>query len=521
MKAVIYARYSSDNQREESIEGQLRECKEYAERNGMTVLTTYVDRALSAKTDHRPDFQRMIKDSGKGLFDVVLVWKLDRFARNRYDSAHYKSVLRKNGVKVVSAKEAIAEDSTGILLESLLEGYAEFYSAELAEKVIRGLTDNALKTKYNGGGVPIGYIIDKEQHFQLDPAAAPLVLEAFTLYDEGATMKELVGYLYQKGFCDRSGKPLKLDVIARLLKNRRYIGEYRYRDIVQDGAIPAIVPQDLFDRVQERMAKNKKAPARKKAKEEEYLLTTKLFCGYCGAPMVGESGTSRANTVHRYYKCATAKKKKGCHKKSVRKDWIEDMVVNETMKMVFDDTSMEDLADTLMDFHRREDTSLPLLKRQLEETAKGIDNLLNAIQQGILTTSTKTRLEELEETKAQLEVSILRAELDEPPIDREQFLFWLHRFRALDISKPEHRKRLIDSFVNAIYLFDDKLVLTFNYKDGTKTVTLDDVKAACGNDSAEVNFGSDLEVGSAPKVELLRCTRGSAFVFLVPPVGKQ
>ena len=300
MKGVIYARYSSDNQREESIEGQLRECKEYAERNGITVLSSYIDRALSAKTDHRPDFQRMIKDSGKGLFDVVIVWKLDRFARNRYDSAHYKSVLRKNGVKVVSAKEAIAEDSTGILLESLLEGYAEFYSAELSEKVIRGLTDNALKTKYNGGGVPIGYIIDKEQRFQLDPATAPLVLDAFTLYDKGATMKELTDYLYKKGLCDRNNHPLKIDVVARLLKNRRYIGEYRYREIVQDGAIPAIVPVELFDRVQERMVKNKKAPARKKAKAEEYLLTTKLFCGYCGAPMVGESGTSHTNTVHRY-----------------------------------------------------------------------------------------------------------------------------------------------------------------------------------------------------------------------------
>lgn len=334
MKAVIYARYSSDSQREESIEGQLRECQEYAERNGITILGTYIDRAMSAKTDHRPDFQRMIKDSGKGLFDVVIVWKLDRFARNRYDSAHYKSVLRKNGVKVVSAKEAIAEDSTGILLESLLEGYAEFYSAELSEKVIRGMTDNALKTKYNGGGVPIGYVIDQEQHYQLDPVTAPVVREAFDRYDKGATMKELTDYLFEKGLRSKSGNRLKIDVVARMLKNRRYIGEYSYRDILKEGAIPAIVSQDVFDRVQERMAKNKKAPARKKAKAEEYLLTTKLFCGYCGAPMVGESGTSRTNTVHRYYKCVTAKKKQGCHKKTVKKDWIEDLIVTETMKVV-------------------------------------------------------------------------------------------------------------------------------------------------------------------------------------------
>lgn len=162
MKAVIYARYSSDNQREESIEGQLRECKEYAEKNNITILSNYIDRAFSAKTDNRSSFQNMIKDSAKGLFDIVFVWKLDCFARNRYDSAHYKGILRKNGVKVISVTEVIAEDSTGILLESLLEGYAEFYSAELSEKIIRGRTENALKCKFNGGTILIGYKIDIE-----------------------------------------------------------------------------------------------------------------------------------------------------------------------------------------------------------------------------------------------------------------------------------------------------------------------------------------------------------------------
>lgn len=136
MTGVIYARYSSDNQREESIEGQLRECKEFAEKNDIAILGTYIDRALSAKTDNRPDFQRMIKDSDKNMFDVVLVWKLDRFARNRYDSAHYKSILKRNGVNVVSATEIISQGAEGILLESLLEGYAEYYSAELSEKVL-------------------------------------------------------------------------------------------------------------------------------------------------------------------------------------------------------------------------------------------------------------------------------------------------------------------------------------------------------------------------------------------------
>ena len=119
MTAVIYARYSSDNQREESIEGQIRECTAYAEKNGITVIKHYIDRAFSAKTDNRPEFQQMIKDSGKKLFDVVLVWKFDRFARNRFDSANYKMILKKNGVHLISVMEPIAEGSQGILVETL------------------------------------------------------------------------------------------------------------------------------------------------------------------------------------------------------------------------------------------------------------------------------------------------------------------------------------------------------------------------------------------------------------------
>lgn len=478
MKAVIYARYSSDNQREESIEGQLRECKEYAERNGITVLSTYIDRALSAKTDNRPNFQRMIKDSAKGLFDIVLVWKLDRFARNRYDSAHYKSILKKNGVKVVSAKEAIAEDSTGILLESLLEGYAEFYSAELSEKVIRGLTENALKCKYNGGGLPIGYTIDSEQNFQIDPLTAPLVLECFLKYDRGATIKQLVDFLNSKGVKTYRNKPLRIDCVKRMLKNRRYIGEYKYRDTVIPGGVPAIVPQGLFDRVGQRMDKNKKAPARKKAKEDLYLLTTKLFCGNCGAFMCGESGTSRNLTVHQYYKCVTAKYKKACPKKTVKKDWIENLVIDNIVKLLFDDILMYEITDNIMILQKRENTALPLLKQQLAEVTKGIENIVNAIQQGIFTSSTKQRLDELEEQKNQIEVEILQAEMQKPFLTKEQVLFWLHRFRELDVTNPDHRQRLVDSFVNAIYLYDDKIVMMFNYKEGTKALNLADIECS-------------------------------------------
>lgn len=223
MKAVIYARYSSDNQREESIEGQIRECTAFAEKNGMTVLRHYIDRAFSAKTDNRPEFQRMIKDSKEKLFDVVLVWKLDRFARNRYDSTQYKTILKRNGVRVVSANEAISETAEGILMESVLEGYAEYFSADLAEKVNRGMTENALKCKFNGGNPTVGYIIDGDQYFQIDPVKATFVLDAFKMYDEGSTMSQIRDYLNEHNVTNNRGGKHTINSIAKMLKNRRYI----------------------------------------------------------------------------------------------------------------------------------------------------------------------------------------------------------------------------------------------------------------------------------------------------------
>ena len=429
MKAVIYARYSSDNQREESIEGQLRECTAYCVKNDITILRTYIDRALSAKTDNRPDFQRMVKDSAKGLFDVVIVWTLDRFARNRYDSAHYKAQLRKYGVKVLSATENISEGPEGIILESMLEGMAEYYSAELSEKVIRGHTENALKCKYNGGTPTFGYVIDKDMQYQLDPRTAPVVLEIFTRYDQGATMKEIMEEMRQKGVTTVRGKKIDLNFMARLLKNRKYIGEYSYREIVTPGGIPAIVPQDLFDRVQKRLAANRKAPARHKA-EDDYLLTTKLFCGTCGAMMVGESGTSASKgRKYHYYRCVNTKKQKSCNAKhkSIRKTPIENAVVNAVMAKVMDDNFVEYIADTVMDIQTRESSVLPALRHQLEETERGITNMLNAIQMGIINASTKQRLDELEDRKADIELQIIHP----PPFlkksSAQPYLAGLHR----------------------------------------------------------------------------------------------
>ena len=494
MTAVIYARYSSDNQREESIEGQIRECTAYAEKNGITVVKHYIDRALSAKTDNRPDFQQMIKDSEKRLFDIVLVWKLDRFARNRYDSAHYEYQLERNHVKLVSATEPISDSPAGIMVKSMLTGMAEYYSAELSEKVVRGMTENVLKGKYNGGTIPIGFKVDEEKFFQVDPLKAPFVVEAFQRYNDGATMKELMNWLNDSGVTTNRNQKFTYNSVQKLLTNKRYIGENHFKDIVMPDSIPAIVDKDLFEEVQQKIKKNSRAPARHKA-EDDYLLTTKLFCGMCGAMMFGECGTGRNKVVHHYYKCATAKRFKTCKKKTVRKEWLEDLVIAETMKLIQDDAVIDAIVAEVMELQDQENTTLPLLEKQMREVENGIENMLNAIQAGVLTNSTKSRLEKLEAQQKELEVRISEEKIARPRLSENQVRFWLTRFRKLDPNVKSHRETLINTFVNAVYLYDEKVLITFNYKDGTKTITFDEIAA---KDAPEGN-GSDLGCFAPPK----------------------
>ena len=238
--------------------------------------------------------------------------------------------------------------------------------------------------------------------------------------------------------------------------------------------------------------KIKKAPARHKS-EDDYLLTTKLYCGKCKSFMVGENGTSHKNNkVHRYYKCVGVKYHRGCDKKTVKKDWIENLVIKVIKDIIFDDNLINNLADTLIEALGKESTVLPLLKQQLSDVEKSIDNMLHAIRQGIFTQSTKERLEELEQQKSDLSVRIIQEEMVKSPIDKDKIVFWLTRFRKLDTTNLKHKKRLIDSFINTIYLFDDRIIFTFNYKDGSKNITFDEIENS--------DLCSDLTLLGTPKL---------------------
>ena len=481
MNVVIYARFSSHSQTEQSIEGQLKVCYEYAESNHYTVVGEYIDRAISGTTDNRAEFQRMISDSDKHTFEGVLVYQLDRFARNRYDSAINKAKLKKNSVRMLSAKENIADDASGILVEGVLESMAEYYSVELSQKIHRGMAINAEKCLSNGSNPGLGFKVDAERRFYVDEEEAAIVREIYERYASGETKAEIIRDLKRRRVKTSLGKEFSPNSLSHLLSNKRYIGVYLYKGKETPGGMPRILDDDLFYRVQSMMNKNKNAPARTHG-EGEYLLTTKLFYGKCERMMVGESGKSHTGAMHYYYKCSGAKRLKDCDKKAVRKDWIERVVVRLTIQRVMDEEKINRLIDAILVMQEQEDTTTPALRSQLAEIESAISNLLKAIEQGIFTPSTKQRLEDLEAQKEEILVNIQTAELQKPKLTREQMTAWFEQFRHGDPENRDFQKRLIDTFVNSVYVFDDKLVLTYNYQHGTQTISLDEIESALSSD---------------------------------------
>ena len=381
MNVVIYARFSSHSQTEQSIEGQLKVCYEYAESNHYTVVGEYIDRAISGTTDNRAEFQRMISDSDKHTFEGVLVYQLDRFARNRYDSAINKAKLKKNGVRVLSAKENIANDASGILVEGVLESMAEYYSVELSQKIHRGMAINAEKCLSNGSNPGLGFKVDGERRFYVDEGEAAIVREIYERYASGETKAEIIRDLKRRRVKTSLGKEFSPNSLSHLLSNKRYIGVYLYKGKETPGGMPRILDDDLFYRVQSMMNKNKNAPARTHG-ESEYLLTTKLFCGHCKEMMVGYGGTSKTGRQYHYYMCKKARKKK-CDKKIIGKQYIEDRVVSECLKMLTDDKIRYIAKRVAEECNKSPDNiSVREIKKAIKEVDAAIENLWKGIEQG-------------------------------------------------------------------------------------------------------------------------------------------
>ena len=461
---VIYARYSSDNQTEQSIEGQLRVCNEYARTHDMLVIRTYIDRAMTGTNDTRPDFRNMIADSAKRDFDCVLVYKFDRFSRNKYETAIHKKTLKDNGVKVVSATEYIPDTPEAIIFEGMLEAMAQYYSEELSQKVRRGMNETRLKGNYTGGFLIYGYKVENHK-ILIDEEKAEVVRYIYDQYAQGVYVKDIIAHLTVKGIFNR-GKKFARNTVYNILKNEKYSGIYRHNDEVFDNIYPQIVPTEIYEIVRKKIETNKYG---KRSVKVVYLLRNKLKCGYCGSPISAECGTAKNGEKIRYYKCLGRKHQNGCKKSQVRKEILEKYVLDNVIEQLSKPEIQNYIADRLMAIQERkikENSALNALTKEIRQTENAVNNIMEAIEQGGTSATAMKRLRELETKLEDLQRQIT--------IEKAKSAFRLSKADIIRFYKAGIEKepiKLINHLIKEILLYDDKMIIFYNTP---KTIDLDE-----------------------------------------------
>ena len=474
MNVVIYARYSSTNQREQSIEGQLRDCYAYCKRMGYKVTREYIDRALSAykDIDKRDEFQEMIRDARKRQFDMVVVYAFDRFARNRYDSVVYKKKLKDYGVKVYSVTESFGDADESMPYEAMLEWAAENYSRSLGKNAARGMRESALKGQITGGHRPFGYkIVDKK--LEIDDAQAVGVRLVFELYDSGKAKGQIAAELNARGFRTFTGRLFTFNNITQILKNRLYIGDHTYKP-GDPGAIPRscprIVDDDIFNRCQARAEREKKVYGHKRS-DVEYMLSGKLFCGHCGGAMTGDAGTGKNGARFYYYTCHNRKRWKKCKKKSEKLAEIEQEVVRQTVGFILCPSRIDVIAEKIAAFHKKDcgADKIDAETRRLEN----IEREINACVDALIKTSNQLALDRINERLALLELQKSDAEITleklkiaaDMSITAAEVSAWLRTFCDGSLDDPDFCRRIIYAFINSVFVYDDKLAVYYNLGD--------------------------------------------------------
>ena len=473
--AAIYARYSSNNQREASIEDQLRICREFCAANELTVTKEYTDHALTGRTDKRPGFLSMVADGEKHCFQTLVVYAMDRLSRDRYDLAIYKHRLKKAGVSIVYVTQPLGETPEAALMESLLEGMAAYYSENLARSVRRGLEGNALKGIMTSGRAPLGYKLTKERKYEPDPLTAPIVKEIFESYAAGVQKNQIIKSLNARGFKTSIGHAFQRTSLDTILHNELYTGVFRWSDIRIEDSVPPIISRELFERAQAMLAKNRVSRPSGKT-EHEFALSGKLFCGLCSSPMIGDSGTSRTGTTYSYYICSKHKRGHTCALRAVRQDLIESAVLAACSEALTDENiiAISKAAEAYAKKEREQDDLLPALKTKQSETKTKISHLLSAIEQGIITSTTKQRLTELETELAALNEQISLASVPCPTLTAAHFAAFLSQFKSADLTDPARRRKFLDAILNHITVTETdsqiKAVLVFNLKTSTTLI---------------------------------------------------
>ena len=483
MKGVIYARYSEGPQQtDKSIDGQVADCKAFAARNDIQIVEVYADRHISGKsTAGRTEFLRMIQDAKKGRFDCCIVWKVDRFGRDRRDIAVYKHELKKAGVKLLYAEETVPEGPEGIILESVLEGLAEYYSADLKQKVSRGIRETAKKGEWTFC-LPIGYTRDENRHIIVDEPKAAVVREAFKRHIAGATTKELQKLFSDNGITGQRGaKQVSSGSIYRMLRNEAYLGHFE----VQGVQVPAepIIDQVTFDEAAKHFKTSRNNAAAKA--QVDYMLSCKCFCGYCGKMLIADAGTGKSGKVYHYYKC---KHTKGCELKPVAKEKLESIVLESTTRDMLTDDMIDKLTDKILEIQEEDEAMDPAsnYRKQLDGVRKKIKNTVTAIEDGA-GKSMIARLTELEQQEEELELEIARLELKKPRLTATTIKAWLNSFRVGDSSDPDFQRRLLDTFVARVEVKNGEGRVFYNVSgEGSVTITKVDLPSWKPNTSPVV-----------------------------------
>ena len=459
MTGVIYARYSAGpKQTDQSIEGQVADCRAYAEQEGISILSVYADRHISGKSmEGRDEFLRMLHDAERGMFDCVIVWKIDRFGRNRHDIAICKHKLKKAGVELKYARESVPEGPEGIILESVLEGLAEYYSADLRQKVTRGMREAAKKGRYPGGHIPVGFAYDNDHHIIINEPAAAAIREAFRMHIAGSTTKEIMAMM------DRSGFPMSKTSVGYMLRNERYTGAWSFGDIEMD--VPAIIDEETFEMAQRSM-KTRRNNAAGKAKVN-YLLSCRCTCGYCGGTVAGESGKGRSGKVYNYYKCSHKKRGSQCKLKPIPQEKLEKVIIEDTMTYMLDDKVIDEIVKKIMEIQEKQQTSdyLKSLQSRLKDAERRKSNLLRLAEQTGEIEGIPERIREITREMKDLEAEIKKEELGNKIIPEDVIRYWLDSFKDGDADDDAFKKRLVETFISKIELTNDSAIIYYNKQE--------------------------------------------------------
>ncbi len=482
--AICYYRYSSDAQRDVSIVQQKDAAHEYAEHHGYHIIKEYDDPAYSGTRDDRPAFQLMLYEVEKLRPAYLILWKTDRLSRDRIDAVMAKKRLRECGVKIVYVAESIPDDdeATQILMESIYEAMAASFIVSHRKNVVRGMTYNAENAFYNGVKM-LGYVGEVDHKYEVDQATAPTVRRIFKEYTEGVPMQKICDSLNNAGQKTVRGNKFTVNSLRNILVNRAYIGEYKFgKTLIPDG-MPRIVDDETFQKAQAKLEANKrggKGAIKKLHPEieiEDYWLTGKICCGLCGGTMQGVSGTSRSGSLYYYYSCINYRKHT-CTLKYQRKELMEKIVLYILDDLINDPALRIIIAEKCYAYHQAQNDDNGAyeasIRAQLKDVEGKLNNLVKAIEAGIFNSTTAERMNVLENQKSMLNDALL-AEQNRKKCDLT--LNTIVKFLSSlvgDINNPDTRRRLLEFFIDKIYVYPDKMVLTFYYTDDRRELPFEE-----------------------------------------------